>query len=69
MQEKLLRQDLFDEFCEEFTREMNRPRMEHRANLSSAERELDRVRVDIRKPLLTHACSNGHCGTLSTCSG
>jgi hypothetical protein len=23
LQEKLLRQDLFDEFCEEFTREMN----------------------------------------------
>ena len=28
---------------------MNRLRMEHRASLSSAERELDRVRVDIRK--------------------
>jgi hypothetical protein len=23
LQEKLLRQDLFDEFCEQFTREMN----------------------------------------------
>lgn len=49
LQEKLLRQDLFQEFCEEFTREMNRLRMEHRASLSSAEREIDRVRVDIRK--------------------
>ena len=35
----------FEEFCEEFTREMNRLRMEHRANLSSAERELERVRA------------------------
>ena len=31
LQEKLLRQDLFEEFCDEFTREMNRLRMEHRA--------------------------------------
>ena len=49
LQEKLLRQDLFEEFCEEFTREMNRLRMEYRANLSSAERELERVRAGIRK--------------------
>jgi hypothetical protein len=49
LQEKLLRQDLFEEFCEEFTREMNRLRMEHRASLSSAERELERVRTGIRK--------------------
>ena len=31
LQEKLLNQDLFEEFCEEFTREMNRLRMEQRA--------------------------------------
>ena len=37
LQDKLLRQDLF----EEFTREMNRLRMEHRATLSAAERELE----------------------------
>jgi site-specific DNA recombinase len=49
LQDKLLRQDLFEEFCEEFTREMNRLRMEHRASLSSAERELERVRAGIRK--------------------
>jgi site-specific DNA recombinase len=49
LQEKLLRQDLFEEFCEEFTREMNRLRMEYRANLSSAERELERVRASIGK--------------------
>jgi hypothetical protein len=29
LQEKLLRHDLFEEFCDEFTREMNRLRMEH----------------------------------------
>ena len=34
--EKLLRQDLFEEFCEEFTREMNRLRMQHRARISAA---------------------------------
>ena len=49
LQEKSLRQDLFEEFCEEFTREMNRLRMEYRANLSSAEHELERVRAGIRK--------------------
>ena len=43
LQEKLLRQDLFDEFCEEFTREMNRLRMEHRASLSAAAREIERI--------------------------
>ena len=49
LQGKLLRQDLFEEFCEEFTREMNRLRMEYRANLSSAEGELERVRASIGK--------------------
>jgi len=49
LQEKLLREDLFEEFCDEFTHEMNRLRMEYRANLSSAERELERVRAGIRK--------------------
>src|SRR6185436_2417589 len=49
LEEKLLRQDLFEEFCEEFTREMNRLRMEYRANLSSAEGELERVRASIGK--------------------
>src|SRR5207244_7964882 len=49
LQEKLLRQDLFDEFCAEFTREMNRLRMEHRAGLSAAEREIDRIEVRRKK--------------------
>jgi site-specific DNA recombinase len=49
LQQKLLRQDLFEEFCDEFTREMNRLRMEHRANLSTAEREIDRIEVQRKK--------------------
>ena len=49
LQEKLLRQDLFEEFCDEFTREMNRLRMEHRASLSAAEREIDRIEARRKK--------------------
>ena len=49
LQEKLLRQDLFDEFCAEFTREMNRLRMEHRATLTAAEREIERIEVRRKK--------------------
>jgi site-specific DNA recombinase len=49
LEEKLLRQDLFDEFCEEFTREMNRLRMEHRASLSAAEREIERIEARRKK--------------------
>ena len=49
LQEKLLNQELFDEFCQEFTREMNRLRMEHRANLSAAEREIERIEVRRKK--------------------
>ena len=60
LQDKLLRQDLFEEFCEEFTREMNRLRMEHRASLSSAEHELERVRAGIRKVI--EAIKDGFAG-------
>src|SRR5215510_2434679 len=49
LQEKLLRQDLFEEFCDEFTREMNRLRMEHRATLTAAEREVERIEVRRKK--------------------
>ena len=41
--------DLFEDFCEEFTREMNRLRMEHRAGRVAAERELERIQHDIRR--------------------
>ena len=49
LQEKLLRKDFFEEFCREFAKEMNRLRMEQRASLSGAKRELDRVKRDIEK--------------------
>jgi site-specific DNA recombinase len=39
--DKLLRQDLFQEFCDEFTREMDRLRTEQRASVSAAEREIE----------------------------
>ena len=51
LQEKLLNQELFDEFCQEFTREMNRLRMARRASLSSAKREVERISTRIKKLL------------------
>jgi len=60
LQEKLLRQDPFGEFCDEFTREMNRLRMKHRASLSAAERDLERVQNDIRRVI--EAIKNGFAG-------
>jgi site-specific DNA recombinase len=44
-----MRKDLFEEFCREFAKEMNRLRMEQRAGLSSAKRDLERVKRDIKK--------------------
>jgi site-specific DNA recombinase len=49
LQEKLLRRDLFEEFCQEFTREMNRLRMAARAGITAAEQELARVDAQIAK--------------------
>ena len=49
LQDKLLNQELFEEFCDEFTREMNRLRMEHRASLSTAEREIERIEARRKK--------------------
>ena len=49
LEEKLLNQELFEEFCEEFTREMNRLRMEHRASLSAAAREIERLEARRKK--------------------
>lgn len=57
LQEKLLRQDLFEEFCDEFTHEMNRLRMEHRASLSAAEREIERI--EARRKKLIEMVMNG----------
>ena len=44
-----MRKDFFEEFCREFAREMNRLRMEQRAGLSGAKRELERVKREIQK--------------------
>ena len=49
LQEKLLRQDFFEEFCREFAKETNRLRMEQRASLNGAKRELERIEARRRK--------------------
>jgi hypothetical protein len=49
LQEKLLNQELFEEFCDEFTREINRLRMQHRADLTAAEREIERIEARRKK--------------------
>ncbi|MGH9160378.1 MAG: recombinase family protein, partial [Vicinamibacteraceae bacterium] len=49
LKEKLLARELFEEFCREFTREMNRLRMNERARQSALRHELARVDRDIRK--------------------
>ena len=49
LEEKLLNQELFEEFCDEFTREMTRLRMEHRASLSAAQREMERIELRRKK--------------------
>jgi site-specific DNA recombinase len=49
LKDKLMRQEFFDEFCREFAKEMNRLRMEQRANLTAAERELGRVKREIEQ--------------------
>ncbi len=51
LQEKRLNQELFEEFCEEFTREMNRLRMEQRASMTSANLEVARIGTRIKKLL------------------
>lgn len=49
LQTKLLRKEFFEEFCQEFAKQMNRLRVEQRAGLSSAKRELERVRREIEQ--------------------
>jgi len=57
LQEKLLRRDLFEEFCHEFTREVNRLRMAASASVTAGERELRRVQAEIGK--LVQALKDG----------
>jgi len=49
LQDKLMRKNFFDEFCREFAKEMNRLRMEQRAGLVGAKRELERARREIEQ--------------------
>ena len=49
LRNKLMRRDLFEDFCREYVRELNRLRMEHRAGLSGARTELASVEREIRK--------------------
>ena len=60
LQDKLMRKDFFEEFCREFAKEMNRLRMEQRAGLSGAKRDLERVKRDIKKVI--EAIKNGFAG-------
>ncbi|MEO8519955.1 MAG: recombinase family protein, partial [Acidobacteriota bacterium] len=57
LRDKLMRRDLFEEFCREYVRELNRLRMEHRASLSSGRAELAVVEREIRK--LVQAIKDG----------
>lgn len=51
LQDKLMRKDFFEEFCRESAKEMNRLRMEQRAGLTSAKREVERIGRRIKKLL------------------
>jgi site-specific DNA recombinase len=57
VREKLMRRDLFEDFCREYVRELHRLRMEHRAGLSSARTELASAEREIRK--LVQAIKDG----------
>ena len=57
LRDKLMRRDLFEDFCREYVRELNRLRMEHRAGLSSARTELAVVEREIRE--LVQAIKDG----------
>ena len=46
-----MRKDWFEEFCRQFAKEMNRLRMEQRAGLTSAKREVERIGRRIKKLL------------------
>jgi site-specific DNA recombinase len=57
LKDKLMRRDFFDEFCREFAKEMNRLRMEQRAGLTSAQREL--ARIEARRKKLVESIMEG----------
>ena len=49
LRDKLMRRDLFEDFCREYVRELNRLRMEDRAGLTRGRAELASVEREIRK--------------------
>ncbi len=49
IRDQLMRRDFFEDFCRDYTREMNRLRMEYRASLTSAEREIARIEARRKK--------------------
>jgi site-specific DNA recombinase len=49
VRDKLMRRDLFEEFCREYVKELNRLRMEHRAKVSQGRQELAVIEREIRK--------------------
>lgn len=51
LRHRLMDPDLFKSFCDEFTREMNRLRMEGRASIHAAEAELKRIDRELKKLL------------------
>jgi site-specific DNA recombinase len=57
LKDKLMRRDFFEEFCREFAKEMNRLRMEQRAGLTSAQREL--ARIEARRKKLVESIMEG----------
>jgi site-specific DNA recombinase len=57
LRDKLMRRDLFEDFCKEYVRELNRLRMEHRAKQSHGRQELASVEREIRK--LVQAIKDG----------
>ncbi len=57
LRDKLMRRDLFEDFCHEYVRELNRLRMEHRAGLANGRAEFAVVEREIRK--LVQAIKDG----------
>jgi DNA invertase Pin-like site-specific DNA recombinase len=57
LKDKLMRQEFFDEFCREFAKEVSRLRMEQRAGLTSARREL--VRLEARRKKIVESIMEG----------
>jgi site-specific DNA recombinase len=57
LRDKLMRRDLFEEFCREYVKELNRLRMEHRAKISQGRQELTVVEREIGK--LVRAIKDG----------